>query len=42
MLERCGLPFARVRGASFYRDPEAALEPLWAGLRQYDIRPTTR
>jgi len=39
MLERCGLPFARVRGASYYRDPEAALEPLWAGLKQYEIRP---
>ena len=39
MLERCGLPFARIRGAAFYRDPEAALEPLWADLRQYDIRP---
>jgi hypothetical protein len=39
MLERCGLPFARVRGASFYRDPEAALEPLAAALRQYDIQP---
>ncbi|TMC13222.1 MAG: hypothetical protein E6J41_01150 [Chloroflexi bacterium] len=42
MLERCGLPFARVRGASFYRDPDAALEPLWAALKQYDIRPTAR
>jgi very-short-patch-repair endonuclease len=40
MLERCGLPFARVRGASFYRDPDAALEPLWASLRQYGIRST--
>jgi hypothetical protein len=40
MLERCGLPFARVRGASFYRDPDAALEPLWAALKQYDIRAT--
>jgi very-short-patch-repair endonuclease len=40
MLERCGLPFARVRGASFYRDPDAALEPLWAALKQYDIKPT--
>ena len=39
MLERCGLPFARVRGAAFYRDPEAALEPLWAALKQYEIRP---
>jgi very-short-patch-repair endonuclease len=40
MLERCGLPFARIRGATFYRDPEAALEPLWASLKQYDIRPS--
>ncbi|HXM58860.1 MAG TPA: AAA domain-containing protein [Candidatus Dormibacteraeota bacterium] len=39
VLERCGLPFARVRGAAFYRDPEAALEPLWADLKQYDVRP---
>jgi very-short-patch-repair endonuclease len=39
MLERCGLPFTRVRGAAFYRDPEAALEPLWADLKQYDIQP---
>jgi REase_MTES_1575/AAA domain len=39
MLERCGLPFARVRGAAFYRDPDAALEPLWADLRQYGILP---
>lgn len=38
MLQRCGLPFARVRGASFYRNPDAALEPLWAALKQYDIR----
>ena len=42
VLERCGLPFARVRGASFYRDPEAALESLWADLRQYDIKPGPR
>jgi very-short-patch-repair endonuclease len=39
MLERCGLPFSRIRGAAFYRDPDAALETLWADLRQYDIRP---
>jgi very-short-patch-repair endonuclease len=38
MLERCGLPFARVRGAAFYRDPDVALEPLWATLDQYGIR----
>jgi len=42
MLQRCGLPFSRVRGAAFYRDPDAALESLWADLRQHDIpaRPT--
>jgi very-short-patch-repair endonuclease len=39
MLERCGLPFSRVRGAAFYRDPDSALEPLWADLRQHDILP---
>ena len=39
MLERCGLPFSRVRGAAFYRDPDSALEPLWADLHQHDIVP---
>ena len=38
-LERCGLPFARVRGAAFYRDPDSALEPVWADLRQHNIQP---
>jgi very-short-patch-repair endonuclease len=40
MLERCGLPFSRVRGAAFYRDPDSALEPLWADLRQHEILPS--
>jgi very-short-patch-repair endonuclease len=39
MLERCGLPFSRVRGAAFYRDPDSALEPLWSDLRQHNITP---
>jgi hypothetical protein len=39
MLQRCGLPFSRVRGAAFYRDPEAALRPVWADLSQHDIGP---
>jgi hypothetical protein len=39
MLERCGLPFSRVRGAAFYRDPEVALQPLWADLRQHEVEP---
>ncbi|HKF16089.1 MAG TPA: hypothetical protein VKF14_02655 [Candidatus Dormibacteraeota bacterium] len=25
---------------AFYCDPDAALESLWADLRQYDIRPS--
>jgi very-short-patch-repair endonuclease len=37
MLQRCGLPFSRVRGAAFYRDPDTALAPLWADLREHDI-----
>jgi REase_MTES_1575/AAA domain len=37
MLQRCGLPFSRVRGAAFYRDPDVALETLWADLLQHDI-----
>src|SRR5579884_1130932 len=38
-LERCGLPFCRLRGSAFYRDPEAAMEELWADLRQHWIYP---
>ena len=26
MLERCGLPFTRIRGSAFYRDPESAMD----------------
>ncbi|HZU18028.1 MAG TPA: hypothetical protein VFD01_15675, partial [Candidatus Dormibacteraeota bacterium] len=36
---RCGLPFCRLRGSAFYRDPEAAMEELWADLRQHWIYP---
>jgi very-short-patch-repair endonuclease len=32
MLERCGLQFWRVRGSAYYRDPVAALQPLWRVL----------
>jgi very-short-patch-repair endonuclease len=39
MLERCGLPFTRIRGSAFYRDPESAMEAVWADLKQYDIAP---
>src|SRR5262245_59207587 len=28
-LERCGWRFWRIRGGAFFRNPEAALQPLW-------------
>lgn len=36
-LERCGLRFWRVRGSAYYRDPEAALQPLWQVLEDNGI-----
>jgi very-short-patch-repair endonuclease len=40
-LERCGWTFWRVRGSTFYRNPEAALESLWQNLEKLAIRPST-
>lgn len=40
MLERCGWTFWRVRGSTFYRNPEATLEGLWSTLNQLGIHPT--
>ncbi len=37
MLERCGLQFWRVRGSAYYRDPVAALQPLWHLLEERGI-----
>ncbi|MDA8045704.1 MAG: AAA domain-containing protein [Actinomycetota bacterium] len=37
VLERAGWTFERIRGSSFYRDPDAALEPLWQRLAELDI-----
>jgi very-short-patch-repair endonuclease len=37
VLERAGWTFCRIRGSSFYRDPDAALQPLWARLEELDI-----
>jgi len=31
--------FWRVRGSAFYRDPDAALAPLWARLTELGIEP---
>jgi len=38
-LERCGWTFFRVRASTYYRDPQAALAPLWDLLDGHDIRP---
>jgi very-short-patch-repair endonuclease len=42
ILERCGLPFLRVRGSTFYRGPESALESLWTMLHRLGLAPTAR
>lgn len=38
-LERCGWTFFRIRASAFYRDPLAALEPLWPLLGELEIHP---
>lgn len=38
-LERAGWQFVRVRGGDFYRDQEAAMEPVWAELQRLGIQP---
>lgn len=38
-LERAGWQFARIRGGDFYRDPEAAMEEVWADLDRLGIQP---
>ncbi len=37
MLERCDLRFWRIRGSAYYRDPVAALQPLWQTLEAEGI-----
>jgi very-short-patch-repair endonuclease len=39
MLERCGWTFWRIRGSTYYREPEAALEGLWTKLNRLEIHP---
>ncbi|HEV8597070.1 MAG TPA: AAA domain-containing protein [Candidatus Dormibacteraeota bacterium] len=39
ILERLGWSFFRIRGSAFYRDPEAALGPLWERLDMMEIAP---
>lgn len=38
-LERANWRFWRVRGSTFYRDPDAALAPLWERLKEHGIDP---
>ena len=38
-LRRCDWDFFRVLGSEFYRDPSAALQPLWELLEEHKIRP---
>ncbi|MGB5147006.1 MAG: AAA domain-containing protein [Porticoccaceae bacterium] len=38
-LERAGWQFARIRGGDFYRDPDAAMEEVWAELDRLGIQP---
>ena len=42
MLERCGWTFWRIRGSSFYRSPEKAMEELWSLLDKLKIFPTQK
>ena len=38
-LEQAGWQLTRIRGSDFYRDPEKAMEPMWAELDRLGIRP---
>ncbi len=37
VLERAGWTFERIRGSAFYRNPDAALQPLWQRLEKLGI-----
>ena len=39
MLERSGWTILRIRGSEYYRNPEIALERLWAKLKASGIKP---
>jgi hypothetical protein len=40
VLERLGWQFVRIRGSSFYRDPDATLQRVFDRLRELGIEPT--
>jgi very-short-patch-repair endonuclease/DNA polymerase III delta prime subunit len=37
LLERLGWKFARIRGSAFFRDPDAAMMPVWERLQSLGI-----
>ncbi len=39
ILERLGWTFVRIRGSYFFRDPEAAMQPVWEALSSLEIPP---
>jgi len=39
ILERLGWTFVRIRGSLFFRDPDQAMEPVFAKLAELDISP---
>ncbi|RYZ86469.1 MAG: DUF559 domain-containing protein, partial [Proteobacteria bacterium] len=39
LLERLGWKFVRIRGSAFFRDPDAAMKPVWDKLEQLGIEP---
>ena len=41
-LERCDWTFWRVRGGTFYRDPDIALEGLWKKLNRLEIHASVK
>jgi very-short-patch-repair endonuclease len=41
VLERCGLRFWRVRGSTYYRNGEVALQDLWRALERLRVTPTS-
>ncbi|WP_338864761.1 AAA domain-containing protein [Myxococcus stipitatus] len=42
ILERLGWRFVRIRGSAFFRDPEAAMVPVFSRLKELGISPAGR
>jgi very-short-patch-repair endonuclease len=41
ILERLGWKFSRIRGSSFYRNPDVAMQSVYAKLNELEILPTS-